>query len=173
MRHYAESIPRYKFECRGGGCVTDHRIDVCPPVAAVFGAVGGVEPLVDTAFGFFEPDVALDSRCANGAFTAAGGASEPSGVTSVRRSDVEVVVVSDDPDGDVSPQAAVAALGGDLQFVGVADLFQFVSRPRYTVSLLVMMGFSDRVKVESGLQEHFGDFSDGWKPPASFHAAWA
>jgi hypothetical protein len=101
--------------------------DVCG-VAAVLGAVGGVD-LVVKVVGLDQAHVLVDAAGLDVAFVAHLAATEPGGRAAVDGSDVEVVAVAYDPDGPGDAEGAVASTRGDLQFFCGRDPGEFVVGP--------------------------------------------
>src|SRR5215213_3476310 len=87
-------------------------------VAAVLGAVRGVDLVVDGAVGVLDRDVLLDIASADAALAAGSDDAMPAAAGSVGGADVEVITGADDPDRDRPPERAVASERGDLQLVG-------------------------------------------------------
>ena len=82
--------------------------DACG-VAAVLGAVRGIEFVVDVVVGVHEGDVFVDAASLDVAFVAHLSATEPGGGAPVNGSDVEVVAVADDPNRHGVSQRTVAS----------------------------------------------------------------
>jgi hypothetical protein len=95
----------------------DDGVDDASRVAAVLGAVGGVDLLVQVV-GLDQAHIFVDAAGLDVGFVADLGAAEPGGGAAVDGSDIEVVAVADDPDGPGVAQGPVASTRGDLQLVG-------------------------------------------------------
>jgi hypothetical protein len=105
-------------------------VDNTGGVAAILGAVSGVDLGVDAGIGFLhEGHVLLDAACPDPTFMAHQGATVPGGRWTVHGSNVEVVAVADYPDRQRVAQRAVASERRDLQFFGCSNLFDLFARP--------------------------------------------
>src|SRR5215218_1042010 len=104
-------------EGRGSRLWADDGVDDAGGVAAVLGAVGGVDLLVQV-IDLDQAHVFVDAAGLDVAFVADLGATEPGGGAAVDGPDIEVVAVADDPDGPGVAQGAVASTRGNLQLVG-------------------------------------------------------
>src|SRR6516165_12282156 len=85
---------------RGGLCLGGHHgVDVGAAVAAVLGAVGGVDLVVEVVVGVGERDVLVHPAGLDAAVAAFPGAAEPGASGPPVGADVQVVAVADHPGG--------------------------------------------------------------------------
>src|SRR5437763_8435296 len=150
------NLSRHELDRRGSRLRTDDASDDACGVAAVLGAVGGVDLVIEIGGGVYEDDVFLDAAGADVTFVPVLGAAEPGGGAPVNGSDVEVVAEAHDPDCHRIPQPAVASYGSDFQFFCGCDLIEFVALP----CGLRCTSFCDAqrlnsVRVTQGLYIHF------------------
>ena len=84
-------------------------IDDAGSVAAVLGAVRGIDLIVDgvVSVHLLESNLFVDSASPNMAFVACLSATKPGGCAPVHRADVEVIAVTDDPVRCVSTSSLV------------------------------------------------------------------
>src|SRR5512132_1240470 len=117
-------------EPEGGGARlwADDGVDDGGGVAAVLGAVGGVDLLVQVV-DLDQVHVFVDAAGLDVGFVACLGATEPGGGAAVDGSDIEVVAVAHDPDGPRVAQGPVASTRGDLQLVGCRDPGELLGGP--------------------------------------------
>src|SRR2546430_973141 len=98
-------------------------------MAAVLGAVGGVDRVVDLIACVRERDVLVDAASADVRLMRRLGGAVPAAAGAAPRADEEVVTDTHDPDRQRPAQRAVAPLGGDLQLLGPADPVELVGGP--------------------------------------------
>src|SRR5262249_39554907 len=117
---------RHELERRGPCPGGQDAADDAHGIAAVLGAVRGVDLVVGVVVGVHERDVLVDAASPYAALVASAGAAEPGRGGPVHGPDVEVVAVADDPDRHWAPQGPVAPKRGDLELVRSFDLAELI-----------------------------------------------
>src|SRR5580658_10791152 len=121
---------RRQFDRRRSRFWAHHHVDVGCSLAAVLGAVRGVDLVVEVGVGVEEHRVFLDAACTDTTFAAHLDAAEPFGVAPIRGSDIEIVADAYSPDPHRVSQRSIASKWRDLQFFCSSDLVQLIARPR-------------------------------------------
>src|SRR6059036_3971603 len=104
------NLSRHELDRRGARLRGHHGVNVACAVAAVLGAVRGVDLVVPAGVGFLhEGDVFLDAARPDPTFVTHLGGAEPGAAAPPVGTDVEVVAVTDDPDRHRTPQRPVVS----------------------------------------------------------------
>jgi hypothetical protein len=120
---------RHDFKRGGPRFRSQHAFKDLSGVSAVFGAISGVDLVIDLVVGLDECGVLLNAACPNPTFMRLLDAAEPISVSSSNGSNVKIVAAADDPHGYRFSLRAVTPDGRDLHFFGSSNFVEFAGGP--------------------------------------------
>jgi hypothetical protein len=126
------SLLRDKSQSRRGRIICHHAFNSRFAVAAVLGAVGGIDARAQLSLvvaDVFDGNLGLQARDADACSSRFHHVTEPAAVTSVPGPHVDLPTGAHNPYRHLSARCPVGALGGDLQLFGATDSLQLVWRP--------------------------------------------
>src|ERR1700722_14433037 len=131
----------------GGGVIRHHAVNGRFAVAAVFGAVGGVDVRAQVGLvvaDVFDGDIGLQACDSDASSSRAHRVAEPAVVAPVPGPHVDVPARADNPDRNIPAQCPVGALGRDPELFCSLDPLQLIRRPRdgHNADLLAWPGSS-------------------------------